>query len=93
MNLKRFTIVIENDSLQTTEKTNILINLEHIVSVKPIRLTTKAQDVIDGYWIRLTNGKKYRALQVPKVIIDTLDESLPAIQVSNENEHSFNNYQ
>jgi hypothetical protein len=49
----------------------------------------KDQDVIDGYWIRLSNGKKYRAIQVPKMILDSLDESLPAVQMNNDS-HSFN---
>jgi hypothetical protein len=89
MNLKRFTIVNENESLQTTDKTSILINLEHIVSIKPIKLSMKNQEVIDGYWIRLSNGKKYRAIQVPKIILDSLNETLPAIQMNDE-AHSFN---
>ena len=80
----------DNDNQQTTERSSILINLEHIVSIKPIKMTTKDQVVIDGYWIRLSNGKKYRAVQVPKMILDSFEESLPAIQKNDEAAHSFN---
>ena len=89
MNLKRFTIIAENAAQNTTETSNILINAEHIVSVKPINVTTDTRDVIDGYWIRLSNGKKYRAIQVPKFILDILSEDLPAITKNTESEQSF----
>lgn len=85
MNLKRFTIITKNEAQNATEKTSILINPDHIVSVKPIKVATESRDVIDGYWVRLSNGKKYRAIQVPKFILDGLDEDLPAI-VKNTNE-------
>ncbi len=75
---------------QIDEKTNILINLEHIVSVKPIKLSTAKREVIDGYWIRLSNGKKYRAIQVPKLILEELNQDLPAIKKSDELNSSFN---
>lgn len=88
--LKKFTIITHNEAQQVDEKTNILINTEHIVSIKPIKLTTKNRDVIDGYWIRLTNGKKYRAVQIPEAIRESLNENLPAISLSNEAESSFN---
>lgn len=84
MNLKRFTIITRNDAQQTDEKISMLINMEHIISVKPIKMTTEHRDVIEGYWIRLSNGKKYRAIQVPKIILETLNETLPEIQKSND---------
>ncbi len=90
MNLKRFTIISHNEAQQSDEKTTILINLEHIISVKPIKLTTAERDVIDGYWIRLSNGKKYRAIQVPQVILENITEELPAIQKNDEATHTFN---
>ena len=90
MNLKKFVILTRNESLQTDEKTSILINLEHIISVKPIKLTTETRDVIDGYWIRLSNGKKYRAIQVPKVILENLEDDLTKVQKNDESTHSFN---
>ncbi|MBT4793516.1 MAG: hypothetical protein HON90_18230 [Halobacteriovoraceae bacterium] len=90
MNLKRFTIITHNEAQQSVEKTTILINLEHIVSVKPIKMTTSNREQIDGYWIRLSNGKKYRAIQVPKVILDNICEDLPAIKKSSEQTPNFN---
>jgi hypothetical protein len=90
MNLKKFVIITRNESIQADEKTSILFNLEHIVSVKPIKVTTQTREVIDGYWIRLSNGKKYRAIQVPKVILDCLDESVPSIHKSDDETPSFN---
>jgi hypothetical protein len=90
MNLKKFVIITRNESIQSDEKTSILFNLEHIVSVKPIKVTTQNRDVIDGYWIRLTNGKKYRAIQVPKVILDCLNESVPNMHRSDDESPSFN---
>jgi len=66
-----------------------LINPDHIVSVKPIKVATETRDVIDGYWIRLSNGKKYRAIQVPKFIIEGLAEDLPAIIQNTEMEDTF----
>ncbi len=90
MNLKRFTIISRNEGQQSDDKTTMLINLEHIVSIKPIKLTTSNRDVIDGYWIRLSNGKKYRAIQVPKIILETMDEDLSAIRINDEAVHSLN---
>ncbi len=90
MNLKKFTIITRNEAQQIDEKTNILINLEHIVSVKPIKLSTAKREVIDGYWIRLSNGKKYRAIQVPQLILEELNQDLPAIKKSDELNSSFN---
>lgn len=80
MKLKPFTIITHNESLQTDEETLMLINLEHIISIKPIKISTKNRDVIDGHWIRLSNGKKYRAIQVPSIITETLNEKLPEIK-------------
>lgn len=90
MNLKRFTIIAHNETQQVDEKTTILINLEHIISVKPIKLSTSNREVLEGYWIRLSNGKKYRAIQVPEVILENLNESLPAIKKNDDSVPSFN---
>ncbi|MFT6630331.1 MAG: hypothetical protein ACJAS4_000267 [Bacteriovoracaceae bacterium] len=89
MILKKFTIITHNEAQQVDEKTGILINLEHIISVKPIKLTTMDREVIDGYWIRLSNGKKYRAIQVPDLILETLNEDLSDVHKSDDSEHSF----
>lgn len=93
MDLKRFTILSRNDAIQADEKSDILINLEHIVSIKPIKVTTSKRDVIDGFWIRLSNGKKYRAIQVPKFITDQFNEELPAISKNTDLEFTDFNIQ
>lgn len=85
MSLQKFTILNQNDSHQREEKINILINLDHIVSLKPIRMPTKDGQVIEGYWLRLSNGKKYKALQVPMQLQTKLEEELPAPSFLPEN--------
>ena len=90
MSLKRFTILVHNDAQQTDEQVSMLMNLDHIVSIKPIKMTTIDREVIDGYWIRLTNEKKYRAIQVPAQILDLLEEKLPAITTSNDSQVELN---
>lgn len=68
MHFEKFTIVSQRD-VQALEDTHeiILLNLDHIVSVKPIKIVVE-NEVLQGYWIRMTNGKKYRAIAVPEAI-------------------------
>ena len=84
MLLKPFTIITYNKSLQSDEETPILINLEQIISVKPIKISTQNRDIIEGYWIRLSNGKKYRAIQVPDMLLRAFKEDLPAVLKNKE---------
>lgn len=58
--------IITDDTDQSlgTESTPMLINAAHIVSIKPIRIV-KQNDIVDGYWIRTSNNKKYRATEIP----------------------------
>jgi len=90
MKLAKFKIISHNEAQQVDETTSILLNLNHIVSVKPIKLTTVKREVIDGYWIRLSNGKKYKAIQIPESIKDTFNEELPKMTVSESNIHENN---
>lgn len=85
MSLLKFTILNQNEGHQKDEPVNILINIDHIVSLKPIRMATEDRQVIQGYWIRLSNGKKYRALQVPVEMQSKLEEELPAPNYLPEN--------
>lgn len=78
MAFSKFTILNHNEAHQRDEVVNILINIDHIVSIKPIRMATDEQKVIEGYWLRLSNGKKYKALQVPMDLQTKLEEELPA---------------
>lgn len=90
MNLARFKIITHNEAQQVDERTSILLNTDHIISVKPIKLTTVERQVIDGFWIRLTNGKKYKALQIPESIKDIFSSELPQVKVSESNFHENN---
>lgn len=90
MNLMKFTILNKNDNQQSEEKTSILINSDHIISVKPIKMTTADRNIIDGYWLRLSNGKKYKAIQVPEIIKKTFHNELPSISINDSLFHELN---
>jgi hypothetical protein len=66
MSFRKFTIISQRD-IQCLEDTHeiILINLDHIVSVKPIQVVLEDK-ILEGYWIRTTNGKKYRSIDIPE---------------------------
>ena len=65
MKFKKFKILnIEDNAPIKENAVPIVFNLDHIVSVKPINILIRG-DVIKGYWIRLSNGKKYKALEIP----------------------------
>lgn len=65
MALERFKIVSPKDgqSVDNVFET-LLINTDHIVSLKPIRMVVE-EKLVQGFWIRTTNGKKYRAVEIP----------------------------
>ena len=87
MSLERFKIVSPKDgqSVDNVFET-ILINLDHIVSLKPIRMVV-SEKLVMGYWIRTTNGKKYREVEVPEniktkiSIEDEIENSGPILNV------------
>lgn len=74
MALERFKIVSPKDgqSVDNIFET-LLINTDHIVSLKPIRMVVDEKLVL-GFWIRTTNGKKYRAVEIPAALLSTLGE-------------------
>ena len=74
MALERFKIVSPKDgqSVDNIFET-LLINTDHIVSIKPIRMVVE-EKLILGFWIRTTNGKKYRAIDIPTSLKSTLGE-------------------
>ena len=47
-----------------TNLVDVIFNVNHVVSIKPIKIIL-GESIIDGYWIRLTNGKKYKATNIP----------------------------
>jgi hypothetical protein len=89
MALARFKIVSPKDgqSVDNIFET-LLINTDHIVSLKPIRMVVDEKLVL-GYWIRTTNGKKYRAVDIPETLKSILgkpdsDESETSLNVLSE---------
>ncbi len=76
MNFGKFNVISQRN-VQALEETHelMLINLDHIISVKPIKIPMDDK-VVDGYWIRTTNEKKYRATSVPDMISDLIDKDL-----------------
>ncbi len=74
MSLERFKIVSPKDgqSIDNVFET-LLINTDQIVSLKPIRMVVE-EKLVKGYWIRTTNGKKYRAVEIPSKLKEILNE-------------------
>lgn len=74
MALQRFKIVSPKDgqSVDNVFET-LLINVDHIISLKPIRMVVE-EKLVKGYWIRTTNGKKYRAVEIPEQLKTLLNE-------------------
>ena len=70
-NLKLFHILTNSDQQLEIELTPMLINLEHVVTIKPINIVMQ-NDLVEGFWIRMSNGKKYRAANAPEEIKDLL---------------------
>lgn len=56
-----------------TEEVEVLFNLDHIISIKPIRIS-RPDRLVNGFWIRTTNGKKYRASQIPNDLLEIIGE-------------------
>ncbi len=88
MSIMRFKIVSPRD-VQSTDNVyeTLLLNLNHVISLKPIKMVIEDK-VINGYWIRTTNGKKYRAVEIPKALQDLLNgesESIPLNNVKDNN--------
>ena len=73
MAIERFKIVSPKDgqSVDNIFET-LLINTDHIISLKPIRMVVEDKLVM-GYWIRTSNGKKYRAVEIPENLKTMLD--------------------
>ena len=51
----------------------VLFNLDHIISIKPIRIASPER-LLNGFWIRTTNGKKYRAAKIPDELLSIIGE-------------------
>ncbi len=86
MEFLKFTILDEKSDQQLGVKEQaILFNRNHIVSIKPINILVSEGDVLKGYWIRTTNGKKYKATNIPADIamqLGRLSAELPTDEES-----------
>lgn len=73
-NLTRFHI-LKDDNEGPLEEIDypILLNLDHIVSVKPIKIMYQG-NIINGHWIRTVNNKKYRATRIPNELKEALND-------------------
>jgi hypothetical protein len=85
MALEKFKIVSPKDgqSVDNVFET-LLINLDHIISLKPIRMVVE-EKLVKGYWIRTSNGKKYRAVEIPgslKVLLSEDDSEILNTMIS-----------
>ena len=74
MKFKKFTILdIKGSGSSETEEVEVLFNLDHIISIKPIRIS-RPDKLLNGFWIRTTNGKKYRASRIPDDLLEIIGE-------------------
>ncbi len=77
MKFYKFTVLKnrKNEESETGEgpEETLLLNSQHIVSIKPIRMILK-DAMYQGYWLRTTNGKKYRAVEIPMELKALLEE-------------------
>jgi hypothetical protein len=76
MNFLKFKILSgREEQIQSSaqEVTTMLLNVDHIVSIKPIKIS-RPDHIIDGYWIRTSNNKKYRAVVIPPELEEMLEK-------------------
>jgi hypothetical protein len=79
MNFKKFNILSsKSTSGGEIEEVEVLFNLDHIISIKPIRIVSP-ETLLNGFWIRTTNGKKYRALKIPNELLAVIGEKYQGI--------------
>ncbi|WP_408098967.1 hypothetical protein ACJVC5_08620 [Peredibacter sp. HCB2-198] len=74
MKFRKFTIFPTKPAQgQEAEEIEVLFNLDHIISIKPIRIS-RPDKILNGFWIRTTNGKKYRASKIPDELLSIIGE-------------------
>lgn len=79
MNFRKFSILdIKASGSPETEEVEVLFNLHHIISIKPIRIS-RPDKLLNGFWIRTTNGKKYRASKIPDDLLEIIGEKYQGI--------------
>ncbi len=90
MKFAKFTILNPKEQLGTAEtEIEMLFNLDHIVSLKPIRIAGPDR-LVNGFWIRTTNGKKYKALKIPTELLSTIGEQYASpININLDTDESY----
>lgn len=74
MKFKKFKILTSKAAgSQEQDEVEVLFNLDHIISIKPIRIS-RPDKLLNGFWIRTSNGKKYRASQIPEELLTVIGE-------------------
>ena len=74
MKFQKFTIFNSKPAPGSeAEEVEVLFNLDHIISIKPIRIS-RPDKLLNGFWIRTTNGKKYRASKIPDDLLEVIGE-------------------
>jgi hypothetical protein len=73
MKFQKFTVFNSKATPQEAEEVEVLFNLDHIISIKPIRIS-RSDKLLNGFWIRTSNGKKYRASKIPDDLISIIGE-------------------
>ena len=74
MKFRKFSILdMKTTGSSQTEEIEVLFNLDHIISIKPIRIS-RPDKLLNGFWIRTTNGKKYRASKIPDDLLEIIGE-------------------
>ena len=73
MKFQKFTIINSKTSPTEAEEVEVLFNLDHIISIKPIRIS-RMDIILNGFWIRTSNGKKYRASKIPDELVNIIGE-------------------
>jgi hypothetical protein len=74
MKFRKFSILdMKSTGAASAEEVEVLFNLDHIISIKPIRIS-RPDKLLNGFWIRTTNGKKYRASKIPDDLLEIIGE-------------------
>ncbi len=91
MKFRKFTVFNSKPTAgQEGDEIEVLFNLDHIISIKPIRIA-RSDKLLNGFWIRTTNGKKYRASKIPDDLLVEIGEKYQGIinMYSDADEQSY----
>lgn len=90
MKFRKFSILdVKASGSSETEELEIMFNLDHIISIKPIRIS-RPDRLLNGFWIRTTNGKKYRASKIPEDLLEVIGEKYQgAVNIALSDEQPF----